>query len=348
MIALQFDDGAPAAVATTPPPAAPTVLSTDDRIRDAVDRVLPAVVTVLASFPDERLADGRVLERGGIGSGIVVSDQGHIVTNFHVVAGASQITVVLGTLEQRPAVLVSDDSPFTDLAILQVSPRGLRRASFGDSGALDRGQSVVAITGQLLGLVELNYSVSSGVVSAINRSWPRNGVILEGLVQTDAPVNHGDSGGALINLDGEIVGLLTTVVRNDANGRAVEGVAFAQSSDTIRPIVEAIIAGGRFPRPRPGIERPGTQHLEISPQLALDEGLPVPFGALVLTPAPGSPADAAGMRAGDIIVAINGVAIDFDNPLPNLLKRLAPGADANLLVIRGRREFLITLSPWLE
>jgi S1-C subfamily serine protease len=350
-IALQCDGAAPAAVATATPaatPAADMPPSNAERLREAVDRVLPAVVTVLTSFPDEQLDDGRVLERGGVGSGIVVSDQGHIVTNFHVVAGASQITVVLGTLEERPAVLISDDSPFTDLAVLQVPPQGLRWASFGDSAALDRGQSVVAIAGQLLGLVNLNYSVSSGIVSGTGRSWPRNGVILEDMLQTDAAVNHGDSGGALINLDGEVVGLLTTVVRNDANGRAVEGVAFAQSSDTLRPIVESIINRGSFARARPGIERPGIQHREVSPQIARDEGLPVPFGALIVAPAPGSPADAVGMAAGDIVVAVNGVAIDFDNPLPNLLKRLPRGADANLLVVRDGRQFLIPLSPWLE
>ena len=332
---------APAAAAPAPSPAP----GENERVRSAVDRVLPAVVTVLATLPPEQLPDGRVRQQQNIGSGIVVSDAGHVITNFHVIDGAQTIRVVLDTLEERPAILLSDDSPFSDLAVLLVPPQGLRVATFGDSAALSRGEPVLAIAG---GLIGFDHSVSTGVVSALNRSWPRNGVILEDLVQTDAAVNHGDSGGALINLDGEVIGLLTTVVRIDPAGRSVEGVAFAQSSNALRPVVEAIMATGTYARPRPGIERPGQQHIEISPALAAERGLPLPAGALVLAPAPGSPAAAAGVQPGDIVVAMNGVAVDFDNPLPNLLKRLSRGVDAEFLIVRGDAQLAITISPWEE
>ena len=334
------EEAAPAAA-----PAPSPVPDEGERVRSALDRVLPAVVTVLANLPPEQLPDGRMREQQNVGSGIVVSDAGHVITNFHVIDGAQTISVVLDTLEERPAILLSDDSPFSDLAVLLVPPQGLRIAAFGDSAALSRGEAVLAIAGGLFGF---EHSVSTGIVSALNRSWPRNGVILEDLVQTDAAVNHGDSGGALINLDGEVVGLLTTVVRNDPAGRAVEGVAFAQSSNALRPAVEAIMATGTYARPRPGIERPGQQHIEISPALAADRGLPVPAGALVLAPAPGSPAEAAGVQPGDIVVAMNGVAVDFGNPLPNLLKRLPRGADAEFLIVRGGAQLAITVSPWEE
>lgn len=344
------DDPPPVAAAVAPPSAQPsaqppTQPSERERVRTAVERASPAVVTVLADLPAEQLPDGRVREQQNIGAGVVVSEAGDVITNFHVVDGADAVTIVLATGERRPARRVGDDSPFTDLAVLKVPPQGLRVAAFGDSDALRRGDPVLAIAGGLFGF---EHSVSEGVVSATGRTWPRNGVLLEDLVQTDAAVNHGDSGGALVNLDGELVGLITTVVRSDANGQVVQGVAFAQSSNSLRPVIEAIISAGVFPRARPGIERPGRQHLEISPALAEERGLPVSFGALVVAPEPGSPAEAAGILPGDIVVGMNGVAVDFDNPLPNLLKRLPRGADAELLVVRGERQLLFTLSPWVD
>ena len=326
------------------PPAGTATPSAPVGLRSTVDRVLPAVVTVLAQLPSERLEDGRVLERQNVGSGVIVSDDGHVITNFHVIEGAAEIAVVLATGEVRPARPLADDSPFTDLAVLVTPQQGLRKLDFGDSGALRAGDPVLAVAGGLLGY---DHTVSAGIVSATGRAWPRNGVVLEDLVQTDAAVNHGNSGGALVDIEGRLVGLLTTVVRADASGQAVEGVAFAQSSDSLEPVVSQIIREGEFPRPRIGIERLD-QHVEISPELAQERGLPVTQGALVLAPAKGSPARAAGIEEGDIVVAMNGVGVDFDNPLPNLLKRLQPGVDAELVVLRGDRQLLITISPWQE
>ena len=314
-------------------------------MRAAIALVLPAVVTVIADLPPQELDDGSIFLQQNIGSGVVISDEGHVITNFHVVSGAEEVSIMLVTGERRPAVPVWDDSPYTDLAVIRVASQGLRSAQFGDSAALTPGEPVAAIAGGSLGL---QHSVTSGIVSALGRAWPRNGVILEDLVQTDAAVNHGDSGGALVNLDGELVGLITTVVRRDAAGLTVEGVAFAQSSNSLAAVVESIVTRGRFLRPRPGIERPGIHHIELSPAISEQQGFPVPFGALVLAPEPGSPADLAGVRSGDIVLALNGVAVDFDRPLPNLFKDLAPGADAELSILRGARQLMITVSPWRE
>lgn len=323
----------------------PSEPSEGERLRAAIELVLPAVVTVIADLPAQQLDDGSVLVQQNIGSGIVISDEGYVITNFHVVSGAEEVSIMLVTGERRPAVAVGDDAPFTDLAVIRVSPQGLRSVRFGDSAALTPGDPVAAISGGSLGL---QHSVSAGIVSALGRAWPRNGVILEDLVQTDAAVNPGDSGGALVNLSGEVVGLITTVVRRDAAGRTVEGVAFAQSSNSLAAVVESIVSRGRFLRPRPGIERPGIQHLELSPSFSEAQGIPVPFGALVLAPEPGSPAELAGVLPGDIVVALNGVAVDFARPLPNLFKELAPGADAELSILRGARQLRITVSPWRE
>src|SRR5690606_2065594 len=129
--------------------------------------------------------------------------------------GAATLSVVLATGEERPAQLVSDDSPFADLAVLQIAPAGLRVASFGDSGVLRPGDTVIAVRG---GAITPGNSVALGAVSGTGRVWARNNALLEDLVQTDAAINNGDSGGALVNLEGEVVGLLTTVVREGPGG----------------------------------------------------------------------------------------------------------------------------------
>lgn len=314
------------------------------RVRSAVDRVLPNVVLILADLPNAQDAEGRTVERQNIGSGVVVSQEGHILTNSHVVSGALTISVFLSNGEQRSARLLSDDAPYTDSAMLQVDPRGLRQIAFGASGALKPGETVIAVTGGG-GIFGPGNAVSTGVVSAIARILPRNGVTFEDLVQTDAVVNSGDSGGALVNLNGEFVGLLTTVVRDTGSGVPAEGIAFAQSSDSLRPIVADVVRTGRHYRPRLGIEFPDRQHVEVTPELAAERNLPVEEGALVITVPPGSPAAAGGLQAGDIIVSVNGAAVSSQQPMVNLLKLLPRGARVDLVLLRGGRQVSVSVTP---
>lgn len=330
----------PTAAAT---PANPATASPDftDQVRAAVDRVLPAIVTVRVILPERVDATGATVQSTNVGSGIVISDRGHVLTNFHVVEGAATLSVVLATGEERPAQFVSDDSPFTDMAVLQVAPAGLRVASFGSSDALRAGDTVLAVRG---GAITPGNSVAIGVVSGTGRVWARNNALLEDLVQTDAAINSGDSGGALVNLDGEVVGLLTTVVREGPGGVQIHGVTFAQSSDSLRSGVEDIVARGFHPRARLGIERV-SQHAEITPEVARAQGFPVPAGAFVRSVASGSPAAQVGIEPGDIVVGVNGVAVDLENPLVNLLKRLDAGASAELAVIRGNEQLTFDLAP---
>ena len=245
----------PVAIAATPAATAVAVGSAE-RLQRAIERVLPAVVTVIADGVPRRNEQGNVTQQRNVGSGIVIDERGHIVTNFHVIDGAVEINVLLATGERRPAVIRSHDSPYSDLAVLSISPEGLRSASLGDSSRLVPGEPVAAISAA--GFAVGN-SVSVGIVSATGRDWPRNGAILEDLVQTDAAVNSGDSGGALINSDGEVIGILTTVVRGTNTGSPVQGISFAQSSNSLRPIIEDIVLLGSYVRPRLGIERPFRQ-----------------------------------------------------------------------------------------
>ena len=336
----------PSPVATVAPPdAAAAALGSADRLQLAIERVLPAVVTVIADGPLQRDQTGAVTQQRNVGSGIVVDDRGHIVTNFHVIDGAIALSVLLATGEQRPAVIRSHDSPYSDLAVISIAPEGLRSASLGDSSRLVPGEPVAAVSAA--GFAAGN-SVSVGVVSATGREWPRNGAILEDLVQTDAAVNSGDSGGALINSDGEVIGLLTTVVRGTPSGGTIRGIAFAQSSNSLRPIIEDIVLLGTYLRPRLGIERPFRHHIELTPELSASRGIPLSLGALVIAVEAGSAAEQAGIRIGDIVTAVNGAAVDLDHPFVNVLKALRPGETAELTVVRAGQQLSIAVLPRLE
>lgn len=346
VVAVVEDDGGTAApVATATPEATPSVSGEEDSLQRAIDRVMPAVVTVIADQAPTRDDAGNIVQTRSVGSGVVIDDSGHVATNFHVVDGAIEIIVLLATGEERPAVLVSDDSPYSDLAVLEIPSEGLRSAPLGDSAKLTPGEPVAVVAGA--GFTSGN-SVKVGVVSGVGRHWARNGAILEDLVQTDAAVNQGDSGGALVNRDGEVVGLLTTVVRGTPNGGTVEGVAFAQSSNSLRPIIDDIVLLGSHLRPRLGIERPFREHIELTPELSAEQGIPLPLGALVIAVEAGSAAEEAGVLPGDIVVAVNGAAIDLDHPFVNLLKALAPGELAELGVVRDGQQLSIVVSPRLE
>ncbi len=347
---LVLDDSAPqppetatTPVATeTPPPPAPAPASGFDA---AIHRALQAVVTVVADTAASRDASGQMSRQRSLGSGVVVDADGYVITNFHVVAGASELSVVLSTGEERPARLVSHDAPYSDFAVLAIPSQGLRTLPLGDSAALRLGQPVIAVAGA--GFTTGN-SVKVGVVSGLEQSWVRNGVVLEDLVQTDAAVNLGDSGGALITASGELVGLLTTAVRETPTGMSVEGVAFSQSSNSLRPVLQNIITLGVHPRPRLGIEYPFVHHIEMTPELAEAEGLPRLAGALVTSVERGSSAEAAGVQAGDLIVAVNAMPVDLANPFVNRLKVLVPGQVAELTVLRGGRQLVIPVTPRLE
>jgi serine protease DegQ len=312
-------------------------------LQASIDRTLPAIVTIVADLP-ARGAGADAVQTRNLGSGIVIDDAGHVVTNFHVVEGAETLSVVLATGEQRPARFVGDDSPFTDLAVLQVPAAGLRSVRLARSSELRIGEPVVALGGSA---ISSQNAATFGIVSGVRRSWPRPHVTLEDLVQTDAAINHGDSGGALMTFRGEIIGVLTTVVRETPNGLAIDGVSFAQSTDSLRDAIDGIIRNGKSRRPRLGFER-FNQHVEVTPGLAAQRNLPVPAGALVTAVAANSPAAAAGVQVGDIVVGVNGVAVDLVTPFVNLLKDLGPRDRAELAVLRNGQPIRINISPALE
>ena len=293
-------------------------VSEESTVIQVVQKADPAVVVVISDGHPRRDSLGRVTTEIAVGSGVIMDEGGFVITNEHVVRDAIALRVILNDGEERPASLVGHDRPFTDLAVLRIQPGGLTTLPFGDSDALVPGQRVISIGNTLS---EFPNTVTLGVVSGIHRRWPRNGVVMEDLVQTDAAINHGNSGGALLNTQGELVGLSTTVVRSTEGGETVEGVAFALASNTIAPIVRAIIEQGRYPRPFLGIV-----HLDLSPLVAEVNGLPVSFGAYVTEVTPDSPAAEAGIQRGDIIVRMGSVPLNQDMPFITLRASARSGA----------------------
>lgn len=315
----------------TPAPAANTTASapasTSDAMVAAVQRVAPAVVTV----------QNQGTQGSGSGSGVIISDQGYIITNNHVVEGARELAVVFADSSRREAKLVGTD-PLNDIAVIRVEGDLPGVAVIGDAEALQPGEQVLAI-GSPLG--NFRNTVTAGVVSATNRSVPGSG--MEGLIQTDAAINSGNSGGPLINLRGEVVGINTLVVRNEyafGNAAPVEGLGFAVPSSIFRNVAEQLIANGEVRYPFLGIT-----YLTIDGTVAAEFELPVQSGAFIQSLQPGQPAvqpgtaaAAAGLRDGDIITAIEGQPLDANTSLRQVLLQYRPGDTVTLTVLRDGRE----------
>jgi S1-C subfamily serine protease len=335
---LLSDDGTPPLQAATTVEPRQVTLEEDSAITGAVEKAVPSVVTIVNKMETN---GGFGLEGAetAAGSGVIIDKRGFIVTNEHVVHGATEIIVALHDGREFPAMLVSADDPFTDLAVIKIDPgtEELPALSWGDSDVLKLGQRVVAIGSALS---EFRDSVTVGVISGSHRNWSREGVVMEDLIQTDAAVNHGNSGGALLNAEGELVGLNTSVIRSTEAGEAVEGIAFAISSKVAEPIVQTIIDQGSYPRAYLGIA-----HQDITPGVSALGDLPVDHGALVARVSTGTPAADAGIKEGDIILKMGDTELSPDMPFLNALGRLQPGQPVALLLNRAGVQMTVLVTP---
>ena len=295
---------------------------------EATQDVLPSVVIVETDQGAERNPLGRLVERINVASGLVLSSTGFILTNDHVVRDAGRITVRTPDGTEYAATLVGSDWPFTDVAVLRVQARGLIPVRFGRSGALRLGDTVAAV-GHPLQARE--GSVTVGVVSDPDTTFPREFGLQEFLIQTDAALNFGNSGGALVSLDGRVVGLTTTVIRETEGGGFVDGIGFALQSDVIQPIAEAIMLTGRYPRPWLGVVR--EQTLDALQAQAL--GRSRTEGSLLLEITRSGPLARAGVRPGDVLLRLGPHTITPELPYLNALRHVAPGETITLVVLAG-------------
>jgi S1-C subfamily serine protease len=297
-------------------------------IADLVEAVNPAVVTVINEQTFQGFGQmGGTTQPAGSGTGFVISADGYIVTNNHVVEGASSLRVILTDGTEGPATLVGTDA-LTDLAVISIDASDVPAVvTLGDSGALRVGDAVIAI-GSPLG--EYTNTVTEGIVSGLDRALDSSsGRGLHGLIQHDAAINPGNSGGPLFNASGEVVGVNTAVIRQTSSGEPVQGMGFAVPSNTVRQIAETLIRDGQVTRPYLGIN-----YGMLTPQIAAAQNLSIEHGAFVQNVVADSPAAEAGLQTGDVITAINGQTLDAANALDTLLLQHEPGDSITLSVTR--------------
>ena len=282
----------------------------------------PAVVAV---YNLQSPMEGGPPKRAGLGSGFIVSADGLILTNAHVVEKADRVDVGLSEGRIVTAKVIGVD-PRIDIAVLRIPERSLPVVSFGDSDRLQAGQQAIAI-GNPLGF---EHTVTVGVVSALNRVIPGGGTPLRDLIQTDAAINPGNSGGPLLDSCGRVIGVNSAVVESEA-GQG--GLGFAIPINTARRAVKDISSIGRVVVPWIGIA-----YSEVDDQVARAFDLPVNRGLLVGSVAPGSPADKAGLERGDIIVAMDGKPLTDSGKLQEFIRQAKVGAELTLTFVRdGKR-----------
>jgi 2-alkenal reductase len=297
-------------------------------ITQAVETVGPAVVTVVGFVSKEDPFFNFSETTPVSGSGVIVADKGYVITNNHVVEGVQDLIVVLADGDEIPAQLIGGDK-YADLAVLKFEGKVPAVAKLGDSNELKPGESVIAI-GSPLG--DFKNSVTMGVVSGTGRNIDTGeGYEIENLIQTDAAINQGNSGGPLVNLAGEVVGINTLIVRGGQFGSAIaEGLGFAIPSNTAQFIAEQLIENGYFARPYLGI-----RSQPVTPGISAAYNLPVDWGMFIVEVEPGSPASISGIRNGDIITRIGQVSINEDSNFLNALFSHRAGQSVPVHVIRN-------------
>ncbi len=308
---------------------------------EVVERVGPAVVTVINQQTVQDGIFGATQEnvQVGAGTGFIIDLEGHIITNWHVVTGGESFLVILADGTEVPAQLIGED-PRNDLAVVQIDPAAVPGvARFGDSGSLQPGQTVLAI-GSPLGA--FGNTVTRGIVSALNRDQlglPGLCQNYSDLIQHDAAINQGNSGGPLFNLQAEVIGVNTLGIPTSQGGVPVQGLFFAVPSNTVIEVAQQMIAQGFISSPYFGIG-----FASLNPQVSAVNEIPVDYGVFIRSVEPGGPAAEAGLQPNDIILAIDGTDLGANQTLSSLLLDYAPGDTVELTVLRQEQEQAISLT----
>jgi serine protease Do len=278
-------------------------------------------------FFGNQMPQMREQPQSGLGSGVIISADGYIVTNNHVVDGADSVTVTLDDGRVLKARVVGRD-PQTDIAVVKVDAKDLPAIKFAESAKAEVGDRVLAI-GNPFGIGE---TVTTGIVSAKGRR-PNLGLAYEDFIQTDAAINPGNSGGALVDIDGRLIGLNTAILSRSGG---FQGVGLAVPSDLVRGVVDNLVQNGKVVRGFIGV-----RIQDVTPDLAESFGLKDHAGALIAEVTPGSPAAKAGLKDGDVITEVEGKAIADSGQLRMAVSQTAPGAKLALGVLRdGKTENL--------
>ena len=308
------------------------------QVTKVVEEVAPAVVTITAVIPGTMTWWGMTSDSTSMGSGVIISEDGYILTNNHVISDGKEYNVELANGTILQAKLISADS-FSDLAILKVEGEMPAVAKLGDSDLLKPGETVIAI-GSPLG--NFKNTVTVGVISATGRylNSTTGDYQMENLIQTDTAINQGNSGGPLVNLAGEVIGINVMIVRGSANSSTTaEGLNFAIPSNTASLISQQIIANGAFSRPVLGI-----RWAEITSRMARAYRLPTEYGIYVMEVSAGGPAAKAGIQVDDIIIRIGDYTIEENGSFYNCLFKYSPGDTVEVEVYRGAETQVFTVT----
>ncbi|MBE9523821.1 MAG: trypsin-like peptidase domain-containing protein [Chloroflexi bacterium] len=303
----------------------------DSAITDAVDKVGPAVVTVVGTLNNSR--SGQTVS----GSGVIISGDGYILTNNHVIDDTVEVYVILANGKELPTQIIGGDL-FSDIAVLKIDNPPPQIATFGNSDMLRPGESVIAI-GSPLG--DFKNTVTVGVISGTERSLAINeNYAMDGLLQTDAAINQGNSGGPLVNLAGEVIGINTLILRGGNFGTAIaEGLGFAIAANKAQAIAEQIIEKGYFSYPFLGV-----RYQWLTERIIQQYELPVNGGIYLSHIQPNSPASKAGLQEGDIITQIGDQIINQEHPFINVLYTYSPGDTTTLNIVRQNDSFEVSIT----
>lgn len=315
---------------------------TEGSIAEVADAVSKSVVSIVTSTKATNIW-GQSLDSAAAGTGIIVTSDGYILTNKHVINGANKVTVILddGTTYENVEIVATD--PLNDVAFLKIKDvDNLTPATLGDSKTISVGQQVIAI-GNALG--EYQNTVTSGIISGTGRSVTAsdsngyNAETLSDMIQTDAAINSGNSGGPLVNAAGQVIGI------NTATSASAENMGFAIPISSVKGMLQQLIETGSAKRTYLGV-----YSADITPEAAKEYNLPVSAGAYLYSPSSysaivkGSPAEKAGLKDKDIVTAVNGVKVGAAGSLSDLIGEYKPGDTVQLTVIREGKEIAINVT----
>jgi serine protease Do len=317
--------------------------------RDAARLITEGVKPAVVQVTNEQVQIGSGQSGAvpvGVGSGIIYDNQGHILTNNHVVEGATTLIVQLPDGRTFPANLLGGDAQ-TDLAVIQINGSNLPVAVLGDSSQMQVGDWVVAI-GNALALSG-GPTVTAGIVSATGRveqeppasatAAPGSGPYLFDLIQTDADINPGNSGGPLINLDGQVIGINTLGGGTGSSGSRIEDISFSIAINTAKPIADQLVATGQVIHPYLGAD-----YVALDPSTSAQNNIAQPYGAYVTYVDPSSLAAQAGLQAHDVITNVDGTALVGDSDLALTIHAHKPGDALTLIVVRGSQTLTLQVT----
>lgn len=315
------------------------------QIAELYERISQSVVIIDAEGPERTNDEGVVVIPAALATGFVLDADGHIITAAHVLEGMSRFMVILPTGETLVAERLGDDIPFSDVAVLRIESDELQEAlvvpSFGSSVALRAGETVVAFGNTILGK---EIAISVGIVSDPDTTFFRERYEQDNLIQTDAALNHGNSGGVLVDLDGDIVGMTAVIARETRDGEFVDGVGFAIQIDAVLEVAREIAENGFYPRPTFGV----VNERLLTPTAAAQLDLEVTEGSFLIEIQRLGAFARAGIRPGDVLRELNGIAINADTPYLNALATLEPNVPVIVHIHRGGEDYRLSVTPDLR